>query len=114
MLLLLPGRCLPSLAKLALADRSSINSIINSSNSITSSSSSSSSTVLFPDSPTGQVNLETLEVAVQVILTLTIVLPQSFLCPIILCSHPVPQALSKALGLRNLGDKVLADLAASW
>ena len=49
---------------------------------------SSETGVVFSDSPTGEISLDTLERAVE--------------------------ALGKALGLRSLGDKIIADLAASW
>ena len=47
-----------------------------------------SNNTVFTDSPTGEISLETLEEAAE--------------------------ALSKALGLRSLGDKILADLMTSW
>ena len=49
---------------------------------------SSESETVFSDSPTGEISLDTLEEAVE--------------------------TLSKALGLRSVGDKILADLSASW
>ena len=48
----------------------------------------SSSKTVFSDSPTGEISLDTLEEAVE--------------------------TLSKALGLRSIGDKILADLSSSW
>ena len=48
----------------------------------------SSPNTVFSDSPTGEISLDTLEEAAE--------------------------ALSKALGLRSLGDKIMADLATSW
>ena len=71
----MPGRCLPSLTSTTPG---------NNSGPIPSSESG----VVFSDSPTGEISLETLERAVE--------------------------ALSKALGLRSLGDKIIADLSASW
>jgi len=69
------GRCLPSLTSTTPG---------NNSGPIPSSETG----VVFSDSPTGEISLETLERAVE--------------------------ALSKALGLRSLGDKIIADLSASW
>ena len=48
----------------------------------------SGSKTVFSDSPTGEISLDTLEEAVE--------------------------TLSKALGLRSIGDKILADLSSSW